>query len=170
MGADPTTLFRGTVLQTAEFADSLYSPLFVSSLYHILIDLSRLFFFGYRLSSDELGMGLTTTEEKFWSGKPSDLGDFSSQTLFTKKAILPEPLGVGIVSCIIPYYFNPWGTGSHLYSANTNTLRSGHWVEVLLTLVGLPSLGVALPSPFVPLLYHTLRGLSRTFLRNFCST
>ena len=66
------------------------------------------FFFGYRLSSDELGMGLTTTEEK-----------------------------VGIVSCIIPYYFNPWGTGSHLYPANTNTLRSGHRVEVLPTLVGL---------------------------------
>ena len=38
----PTPLpSKGTVLQTAEFADSLYSPLFVSSLYHILIDLSR---------------------------------------------------------------------------------------------------------------------------------
>ena len=57
-------------------------------------------------------MGLTTTEEKIG--------------------------GVGIVSCIIPYCFNPWGTGSHLYPANTNTLRSGHRVEVLLTLVGLP--------------------------------
>ena len=44
----------------------------------------------------------------------------------------------GIVSYIIRYYFNPCGTGSHLYSANTNTLRSGHRVEVLLTLVGLP--------------------------------
>lgn len=40
----PTPLpSKGTVLQTAEFADSLYSPLFVSSLYHILIDLSRVF-------------------------------------------------------------------------------------------------------------------------------
>ena len=28
VGADPITLFRGTVLQTAEFADSLYSPIF----------------------------------------------------------------------------------------------------------------------------------------------
>ena len=26
VGADPTTLVRGTVLQTVEFADSLYSP------------------------------------------------------------------------------------------------------------------------------------------------
>ena len=46
----PTPLpSKGTVLQTAEFADSLYSPLFVSSLYHILIDLSRgnlIFFWG----------------------------------------------------------------------------------------------------------------------------
>ena len=42
----------------------------------------------------------------------------------------------GIVSHIIRYYFNPCGTGSHLYSANTNTLRSVHWVEVLLALVG----------------------------------
>ena len=38
----PTPLpSKGTVLQTAEFADSLYSPLFVSSLYHILSYLSR---------------------------------------------------------------------------------------------------------------------------------
>ncbi len=27
VGADPTTLVRGTVLQTAEFADSLYLPI-----------------------------------------------------------------------------------------------------------------------------------------------
>ena len=62
---------KGTVLQTAEFADSLYSPI-------------------------------------KWS----------------------------IVSRIIPYYFNSWGTGSHLYTANANTLRSVHWVKVLLALVG----------------------------------
>ena len=30
----------------------------------------------------------------------------------------------GIVSYIIRYYFNPCSTGSHLYPANTNTLRS----------------------------------------------
>ena len=46
----PTPLpSKGTVLQTVEFADSLYSPLFVSSLYHILNHFSRgnlIFFWG----------------------------------------------------------------------------------------------------------------------------
>ena len=57
----PTPLpSKGTVLQTAEFADSLYSPLFVSVLYHILIHLSRGFFrffsVGYRSDfGDKLG-------------------------------------------------------------------------------------------------------------------
>jgi hypothetical protein len=55
----------------------------------------------------------------------------------------------GIVSHIIRYCFNPCGTGSHLYTANANTLRSVRWVKDLLALVGTPS-WVALPSPFVP--------------------
>jgi hypothetical protein len=55
----------------------------------------------------------------------------------------------GIVSHIIRYYFNPCGTGSHLYSANTNTLRSDHWVKVLQSLVGHPLIGL----PYPPLLY-----------------
>ena len=42
----------------------------------------------------------------------------------------------GIVSRIIPYDFNRWGAGSHLYTANANTLRSGHRVMVLPTLAG----------------------------------
>ena len=44
----------------------------------------------------------------------------------------------GIVSCVIPYYFNRRGTGSHLYTAHTNTVRSGHWESVLLAHVGFP--------------------------------
>ena len=55
----------------------------------------------------------------------------------------------GIVSCIIRYYFNPCGTGSHLYTANTNTLRSVHWVKDLLALVGTHLSW----SPCPPLLY-----------------
>ena len=56
----------------------------------------------------------------------------------------------GIVSCIIRYYFNPCGTGSHLYSANTNTLRSRTLSSrSYTTLVGL---GVS-PQPCIPLLY-----------------
>ena len=37
VGADPTTLFRGTVLQTAEFADSLYSPIFRGADFALII-------------------------------------------------------------------------------------------------------------------------------------
>ena len=42
----------------------------------------------------------------------------------------------GIVSHIIRYYFNPCGTGSHLYTANANTLRSVHRNKDLLALMG----------------------------------
>ena len=72
----------------------------------------------------------------------------------------------GIVSCIIPYYFNRWGTGSHLYTAHTNTVRSDHWELVLLALVGAPCLGLPFPH-LLYLLYHNFCGLSRGF-RSFC--
>ena len=62
VGADPTTLFRGTVLQTAEFADSLYSPLFVSLLYHILSHLSRGFFYFFWCDGLESNQHSTTTQ------------------------------------------------------------------------------------------------------------
>jgi hypothetical protein len=69
----------------------------------------------------------------------------------------------GIVSYIIRYYFNPCGTGSHLYSANTNTLRSRTLSSrTYPTLVGL-AFGFCLASLFVPLLYHNLGDLSRGF-------
>lgn len=72
----------------------------------------------------------------------------------------------GIVSYIIRYYFNPCGTGSHLYTANTNTLRSAHWVEDLLALVGTHISW----SPHPPLLYPyciTTQGICQEgFLKN----
>ena len=43
---------------------------------------------------------------------------------------------MGIVSHIIRYCFTPCGSGSHLYTANTNTLRSVHRNKDLLALVG----------------------------------
>ena len=52
-------------------------------------------------------------------------------------------------------------SGSHLYTANRDTLRSGHRDLVLLGSCEPSPLGFCRPSPFVPLLYHTLRGLSR---------
>ena len=60
-----------------------------------------------------------------------------------------------IVSHIIPYYFNSWGTGSHLYTANANTLRSVHRVEVLLALVGTHILWSPRP-PLLCFYYSTL--------------
>ena len=59
-----------------------------------------------------------------------------------------DHIGWGIVSYIIRYYFNPCGTGSHLYPANTNTLRSRTLSSrSYATLVGL---GVS-PLPCFPL-------------------
>ena len=48
-------------------------------------------------------------------------------------------------------------------------LAVGSWGKGLTRSRGHPPFVVALPSPFVPLLYHTLRGLSRGFLNFFCS-
>ena len=66
-----------------------------------------------------------------------------------------------------PAFLQRTGSGSHLYSANLHTLRSGHGAEVLLALVGTHLFVVALPSPFVLLLYHRSCGLSRVFLTFF---
>ena len=72
-------------------------------------------------------------------------------------------MGWGIVSYIIRYYFNPCGTGSHLYPANTNTLRSRTLSSrSYSTLVGL-AFSFSLASLIAPLLYHNLGDLSRGF-------
>jgi hypothetical protein len=135
--------------------------LFVSSLYHILSHLSRVFFFGYRLSSDELGMGLTTTEEKSLGyprhiSRGSIIGELAS----------PPRLGFcsrhirNIVSaCAVWFTF--------IYRKPTH-LAVGSSGRGLTDSRGSAVLSVALPSPFVPLLYHTLRGLSRGFFEDFC--
>ena len=70
---------------------------------------------------------------------------------------------VGIVSCIIRYYFNPCGTGSHLYPANTNTLRSRTLSSrSYTTLVGL---GFS-PSPCFPLCAFIIARI-RLFVKHF---
>ena len=71
----------------------------------------------------------------------------------------------GIVSHIIRYYFNPCGAGSHLYTANANTLRSASSGRSYIALVGFPVLG-CLPSAVI-ILYHTFRILSRGFAKFF---
>jgi hypothetical protein len=83
-----------------------YLSFIVSTLYHILIRLSTP---NFRPPGREMrGYPRTRTQREEW----------------------------GIVSHIIPYCFNPWGTGSHLYTANANTLRSVHRNKDLLALVG----------------------------------
>lgn len=65
---------------------------------------------------------------------------------------------MGIVSCIIPYYFNPWGTGSHLLLANTNTLRSESLCRESLTWLSWATLSLGLLS-----LSHCTYIISQTF-------
>ena len=56
---------------------------------------------------------------------------------------------VAFVSCVSPTFFQPAGSGSHLYPAHRNTVRSDHGAEVLLALVGTHFSW----SPCPPLLY-----------------
>ena len=92
---------------------------------------------------------------------------YTPSLIFCREDTWREPRW-SIVSHIIPYYFNSWGTGSHLYTANANTLRSVHWVEDLLALVGTHISW----SPHPPLLYPycittwaVCQGVFRNFLK-----
>ena len=151
----PTPLpSKGTVLQTAEFADSLYSPLFVSVLYHILIDLSR-GFLKNSLAIPDIFLG----------------GQLLVSWLHHQ--------GLAFVSCVSPTLFQPAGSGSHLYPAHRNTVRSGHRAQVLRTLVG-HSLWDCLALSFCTLIVSQLGrfvkgffGSSQRFLRTsmmFCTS
>ena len=79
--------------------------------------------------------------EDGWDSNPQS---FRLATRVSQLAYHPRR---GIVSYIIRYYFNPCGTGSHLYTANTNTLRSVHRNKDLLALVGLAT-------PLLPCIPH----------------
>ena len=75
----------------------------------------------------------------------------------------------GIVSRIIPYYFNLWGTGSHLYPANANTLRSDYQTKDLLALMGTHTCG-RLVLPFCTSIVSHFKGFVKReffFLRTF---
>ena len=93
---------KGTVLQTAEFADSLYSPVLVA-----------------------------------------------------------------FVSCVSSTFFQPARSGSHLYTANRNTLRSGHRVMVLHTLVGIRHLRGCLTLAFCTLIVSQLGRFVKGFFYFF---
>ena len=79
---------------------------------------------------------------------------------------LYSPVLVAFVSCVSPTFFQPVGSGSHLYSANRNTLRSGHGVEVLLTLVGL-SLWDCLTLAFCTLIVSHFKEFVKRFFELF---
>ena len=72
--------------------------------------------------------------------------------------------GMGIVSHIIRYCFNPCGTGSHLYTANANTLRSVHRNKDLLALVGTHTRG-RLALPFCTLIVSQLGRFVKGFFK-----
>ena len=95
---------KGTVLQTAEFADSLYSPVLMA-----------------------------------------------------------------FVSCVSSTFFQPARSGSHLYSAHRNTVRSGHQVMVLHTLVGIRHLRGCLTLAFCTLIVSHFKGFVKRFFELFCS-
>ena len=65
-----------------------------------------------------------------------------------------------------PAFLQRTGSGSHLYSANLHTLRSGHGAEVLLTLVGL-SLWDCLALSFCTLIVSYFKGFVKRFFELF---
>ena len=57
---------------------------------------------------------------------------------------------VACVSCVSATFFQPVRSGSHLYTANRNTLRSGHGVEGLTDSRGSFPLGLPCPRLLYP--------------------
>ena len=79
---------------------------------------------------------------------------------------------VAFVSCVSSTFFQPARSGSHLYTANRNTLRSGHRVMVLHTLVGIRHLRGCLTLAFCTLIVSHFKGFVKgflTFSQNFFS-
>lgn len=80
---------------------------------------------------------------------------------------------VAFVSCVSSTFFQPARSGSHLYSAHRNTVRSGHQVMVLHTLVGIRHLRGCLTLAFCTLIVSQLgwfvKGFLEIFSRKFVS-
>ena len=60
------------------------------------------------------------------------------------------PITMACVSCVSPTFFQPVGSGSHLYPAHRNTVRSGHGVEGLTDSRGSFPLGLPCPRLLYP--------------------
>ena len=74
---------------------------------------------------------------------------------------------VAFVSRISSTFFQPARSGSHLIYRKREHLAVGSLEQGLTRSRGHPPFVVALPSPFVPLLYHNLGSLSRGFFNFF---
>jgi len=68
---------------------------------------------------------------------------------------------VACVSCVSATFFQPVRSGSHLYTANRNTLRSGHRELDLLALVGTPLWGCRSLTLYLD--YITLKVICQAF-------
>ena len=75
--------------------------------------------------------------------------------------------GLACVSCVSPTLFQPVGSGSHLYPANRNTLRSGHGVEGLTDSRGSFPLGLPCPRLLYPYCITTWEICQGVFLSFF---
>ena len=60
------------------------------------------------------------------------------------------PIRMAFVSCVSPTFFQPAGSGSHLYPAHRNTVRSGHGVKGLTDSRGSFPLGLPCPRLLYP--------------------
>ena len=123
--------------------------LFTFLLYHILNHLSRGFFIFF--------LGAVGDSNPHFNFSPH-LGD----------TLTCSPMGLAFVSCVSSTFFQPARSGSHLYSAHRNTMRSGHGAEVLLTLVGL-SLWDCLALSFCTLIVSHFKGFVKRFFELFRS-
>ena len=76
---------------------------------------------------------------------------------------------MAFVSCVSPTFFQPVGSGSHLYTANRNTLRSRTLSSrSYMTLVGQPLLSGCLASLICILIISQTLRFVKTFLIFFC--
>ena len=83
---------------------------------------------------------------------------FPSEAFTPVSAVLPwasmpldyHDIRMAFVSCVSPTLFQPVGSGSHLYPAHRNTVRSGHGVEGLTDSRGSFPLGLPCPRLLYP--------------------
>ena len=103
---------------------------------------------------------------------------FPSEAFTPVSAVLPwasmpldyHDIRMAFVSCVSPTLFQPVGSGSHLYPAHRNTVRSGHRVKGLTDSRGSFPLGLPCPRllyPYCITTWEICQGVFYLFSRNF---